>query len=139
MYSKLIHPTDLSEASIPALKAAHQLAGKLKAKLIVCFVASPPLIASGNSLTDPNSNTKRELLEELNSHQPADPAVDRELQIMVTEKSTRVKKVLQYMEEMGCDLLVMGMHRRGGVAGWLGSSITEEVVREAHCAVLVVK
>ena len=43
------------------------------------------------------------------------------------------------MEEMGGDLLVMGMHRRGGVAGWLGSSITEEVVREAHCPVVTVR
>jgi hypothetical protein len=40
---------------------------------------------------------------------------------------------------MGCDLLVLGMHKRSGVAGWFGPTITEEVVRRAKCNVLVVK
>lgn len=139
MFSTIVHPTDLSEASIPALQSAHQLAKELKSKLVVCFIAHTPLVASGTSITDPESNVTRNIAEELEAYQSAESDVERELRIVITDKSTRVKTLLKFLEEMDCDLLVMGMHKRAGVAGWLGSSITEEVVRRAGCAVLVVK
>ena len=139
MFSKIVHPTDFSEESLPALKAAHDLAGELNAKLQVCYLAHPPLVASGDTLTDPNTNESRNIAAELEAHQPSNPNVNRELRLVVTEESTRVKTLLGFLQELGCDLLVLGMHKRPGVAGWLGSSITEEVVRRAECAVLVVK
>ena len=139
MFSTIIHPTDLSEASIPALQTAHELAKQLNSKLLVCFIAHTPLIAAGSSLTDPESKESRNIAEELESYQSDDPALDRELRIVVTDKSTSVKTLLKFLEEMNCDLLVMGFHKRAGVAGWLGHSVTEEVVRRAGCAVLVVK
>ena len=139
MYSTIVHPTDLSAESIPALKAAQDLAKSLGARLLVCFIAHPPLVASGETLTDPNTGEARDVAAELESHQPNDPTVARELRIVVTEQSTRVKTLLGFLEEMDCELLVLGMHKRPGVAGWLGASITEEVVRRAACAVMVVK
>ena len=139
MYKTIVHPTDLSEASIPALQAAHELAKNLGSKLLICFVARSPMVAAGNSITDPTTNTTRDIEAELKSFQTPDPAVETELRIVIAEKSTRVKTMLKFLEEMNCDLLVLGMHRRTGVAGWLGPSITEEVVRRAGCAVLVVK
>ena len=139
MFSTIVHPTDLSEASIPALQSAHELAKQLNSRLLVCFIAHTPLVASGTSITDPSTSETRDIAAELESYASADPAINRELRIVVTDKSTRSKTLLKFLEEMDCDLLVMGMHRRAGVAGWLGSSITEEVVRRAGCAVLVVK
>lgn len=132
-------PTDLSEASIPALQSAHELAKQLNSKLLICFIAHTPLVAADKSLTDPETNETRNIGEELASYQPDDPAIDRELRLVVTDKSTSVKTMLKFLEEMNCDLLVMGFHKRSGVAGWLGHSVTEEVVRRAGCAVLVVK
>lgn len=139
MFSTIAHPTDLSEESIPALRTAHDLAKKLDARLLICYIAHSPLVASGETLTDPKTNVTRNIVAEVESHQPSDPAVQREVRIVVTEQSTRVKTLLRFLEEMQCDLLVLGMHQRAGVAGWLGSSITEEVVRRAECAVMVVK
>ena len=139
MFSIIVHPTDLSEESIPALQTAHELAAKLNAKLLVCFIAHTPLVANGTSLTDPENNETRDIAEELDSYQSAATGLDRELRIVVTDKTTRVKTLLKFLEDMNCHLLVMGMHRRAGVAGWLGMSITQEVVRRAGCAVLVVK
>ncbi|MGI9516842.1 MAG: universal stress protein [Pirellulaceae bacterium] len=139
MYTKIVHPTDFSEASLPALQSAHELAEAFGAKLIVCFIANPPLVGSGNKLTDPATNESRDLAAELEGHRAASPSVNRELRVLVTESSTRTKKLIGFLEEMGADLLVMGMHRRSGLAGWLGFSITEDFVRTAHCAVLVVK
>jgi nucleotide-binding universal stress UspA family protein len=139
MFETIVHPTDLSEESIPALQTAHDLAKQLGSKLVVCFIAHPPLVATGDRLTDPSRNETRNIAEELESHQPSDAAVQREVRIVITEKHTRVKTLLSFLEESGTDLLVIGMHKRGGVAGWLGSTITEEVVRRAGCAVMVVK
>ncbi len=139
MFEMIVHPTDLSEESIPALQTAHDLARQLGSRLLVFFIAHPPLVAAGDRLTDPTTNESRNIAEELESHQPSDAAVSRELRIVVAEKATRIKTLLTFLEEAGTDLLVIGMHQRGGVAGWLGSSITEEVVRRANCAVMVVK
>ena len=139
MFSTIVHPTDFSEASIPALVKAHELAKSLGSKLVVCYIAHPPLVASNNTLTDPTTNESRDIAAELSSYHEADTGVERELRIVVTELSTRVKTLLGFLEEMDCDLLVMGFHKRGGMAGWLGPSITEEVVRRSKCAVLVVK
>ena len=139
MFSTIIHPTDLSEESIPALQTAHDLAKQLNSKLLVCYIGHTPLVAAGTSLTDPETNETRDIAAELDSYQSADPSLDREVRILVTEKSTSTKTVLKFLEDMSCDLLVMGFHKRSGVAGWLGHSVTEEIVRRAGCAVLVVK
>ena len=139
MFKLIVHPTDLSEASIPALKSAHELAKKLGSKLLVCFVARSPMVAQGDSLTDPETNETRDIAAELESYQARDSEVEMELKIIVADKSTRVKTLLSFLEGMDCDLLVLGMHKRAGIAGWLGHSITEEVVRRAGCTVMVVK
>ena len=139
MFSTIVHPTDFSEASIPALRTAHDLAKQVGAKLLVCFVSHPPLVASGDTLTDPKTSETRNIATELEELQPSDKAVQRELRIVIAEQSTRVKTLLGFLQDMNCDVLVLGMHNRPGIAGWFGTSITEEVVRRAQCAVLVVK
>ena len=47
--------------------------------------------------------------------------------------------MLKALPPLDAELLVVGMHKKPGLAGFLGGSITEEVVREAGCPVLVVK
>ena len=139
MFSTIVHPTDLSDASVPALRTAHELAKALHAKLIVCYIAHPPLVASGDQVTDPAKQETRNISTEVEAYQPSDPGVNREVRIVVTEQSTRIKTLLGFLEEMHSDLLVLGMHKKPGVAGWFGSSVTDEVVRNAECAVMVVK
>jgi len=43
------------------------------------------------------------------------------------------------LEKLGCDLIVMGTHGRSGLKHLLFGGVTEEVVRRAHCPVMVVK
>ena len=48
-------------------------------------------------------------------------------------------QIVDYAEKQGIDLIVMGTHGRGGLEKmWLGS-VTEKVLRKAHCPVLVVR
>jgi universal stress protein A len=139
MFSKILHPTDLSDASAAAHKAAHELAKSLGAKLLVCYIATPPLVAGGDEVTDPATGETRNIRDEIHAQQPPDPAVDCEVKIVIADSSAGVKTVLGVLENMNCDLIALGMHERSGVAGWMKSSVTEEVVRRAHCPVLVVK
>ncbi len=48
-------------------------------------------------------------------------------------------EILRVAEESNCDLIVMGTHGRRGLARMLMGSVAEHVVRNATCAVLVVK
>ncbi len=48
-------------------------------------------------------------------------------------------QIVDYAEKNDVDLIVMGTHGRGGLEKmWLGS-VTEKVLRKAHCPVLVVR
>ncbi|MBV8487566.1 MAG: universal stress protein, partial [Planctomycetaceae bacterium] len=47
--------------------------------------------------------------------------------------------ILEILDRLGCDLIVMGTHGRSWLKDRLLGSITEEVVRRAHCPVMVVK
>ena len=139
MFSTILHPTDLSEASAAAHRTAHELAKALGAKLIVCYITHPPLVASGTDVTDPETGKTRFVLEEVQAVQPPDPAVDCDVRIVMTDRSASAKTILGTLEKLGCDLIVLGMHKRSGVSGWMGSSITEEVVRHANTPVMIVK
>jgi nucleotide-binding universal stress UspA family protein len=46
--------------------------------------------------------------------------------------------ILEFARANQIDLIVMGRHGHGGVGTTLFGSVTEKVVRKAHCAVLVV-
>ena len=139
MYSRILHPTDLSEASIPALKAAHSLAGRLSAELIICFIAHPPMIADGTQLTDPGSGETRDIDAEISAIQPRESGVNRQIRIITIDEAHSVKPVLQVLETLKADLMVIGMHKKKGVSGWVGRSISKDVVSLAHCDVMVVK
>lgn len=139
MYSTIVHATDLSEPSIPALKRAHELAKSLHSNLVICFITAPPMVASGTKLTDPKTNQTRDITAEIGAIQPLDPSVQPEIRILTIDDHAGVQPVLDILENMQGELLVLGMHPRHGIRGWFGKSITEEVVQRAKSDVLVVK
>ena len=47
--------------------------------------------------------------------------------------------ILKIVEKTGCDLIVMGTHGLSGLKHRLFGGLTEEVVRNARCPVMVVK
>jgi nucleotide-binding universal stress UspA family protein len=48
-------------------------------------------------------------------------------------------EILQFANEQGVDLIVMGSHGRTGISRLLMGSVAEAVMRRANCPVLVVK
>ena len=47
--------------------------------------------------------------------------------------------ILSFAESEGIDLIVMATHGRGGVRRWVYGSVTEKVLRQAGCAMLIVR
>ena len=65
--------------------------------------------------------------------------ISEEIHFFVHARIGKVaKEILDLAEETGADLILMGTHGRTGVARVIGST-AEHVVREAGCAVLVVR
>lgn len=47
--------------------------------------------------------------------------------------------IAKFAAEQGCDLIVMGTHGRGGIAGLVTGSVANRVLHLASCPVLLVK
>ena len=139
MFSTIVHPTDLSDASTPALKTAHELARVLGSRLLVCYITHPPMVASGTRLTDPETNETRDIPREIQAIQPSHPGVDVEVKIITIAASSEIDPLLAVLESLDGQLLVLGMHKKKGIGGWFGKSLTEAIVSKANCDVLVVK
>ena len=76
--------------------------------------------------------------EELRKIQPKDPTVHVEHEVIVADRPD-AEHILGILEERGCDLIVMGTHGRTWLKHLLFGSVTEDVVRNARCPVMVVK
>jgi nucleotide-binding universal stress UspA family protein len=56
-----------------------------------------------------------------------------------TAERHRAEQIVRVAEEMGAGLIVMGSRGLGGVRGALMGSVSDSVVRHAHCPVLIVR
>jgi nucleotide-binding universal stress UspA family protein len=125
----VLHPTDFSERSRFAFDFACSLARDYRAQLIVLHVMPVPLVQE-----------KRDYREEmsglLDRMEAPDPRVRVERRL---EQGDPAPQILRVAEETGSDLIVMGTHGRTALSRLTMGSVAEEVVRQAHCAVMTLK
>jgi nucleotide-binding universal stress UspA family protein len=81
-------------------------------------------------------DVREQLLEQLANVQSRDPNVAVEHHLKEGDPST---EILQYAQQIKCDLIVMGTHGRSGLGRLFLGSVAEQVLRKAPCAVLTVK
>ncbi len=137
---KILVPTDFSAHSDEAFLAANTLAKATGAAVVVFHVSHAPAVASegGALLTRTGDGKMADVWECFKKLPPADPAVRVEHVTVVAERPS-AGHVLEGLEKAGCDLIVMGTHGHSWLRERLFGSLTEEVVRLAHCPVMVVK
>ena len=137
---KILVPTDFSPHADEAFRVAHTLARAVGAEVILFHVAQPPTVVSegGQLLANPGQADAVNLWDRFHRIQPADAKVRVEHQVIVAERP-RAGHILEMLDKLGCDLIVMGTHGRTWLKHRLFGSVTEEVVRLAHCPVMVVK
>ncbi len=135
---KIMVPVDGSESSERALEQAIELAVALKAKLSFLYVANVNQLAV-------NSCLSAELLEAVNkagdvilSH--AEERVPEGVEAeRLLETGSPASAIVDVAEDIGSDLIVMGSRGLGLVKGVLLGSVSQYVVENAKCAVMVVK
>jgi nucleotide-binding universal stress UspA family protein len=137
---KILVPTDFSAHADEAFRVAHTLARALGAEVILFHVARGPAVVSegGRLLADQDPGQPANLWDRFHDLVPNDPKVRVEREVIVADRPG-AKHILEILDKQGCDLIVMGTHGRSWLKHLLFGSVTEEVVRRAHCPVMVVK
>ena len=139
----VVFPTDFSEMSLEALQWAKRMAAILDAELHCLYVVEEPHIYATLELGPLPIPTTDELSgsaeSQLNTF-VADHLKGFSQSSLATVAIGRpADEILNYANEVDAVMIVMATHGHTGLKHVQLGSVTERVVRGAHCAVLVVK
>jgi nucleotide-binding universal stress UspA family protein len=133
----IVHPTDFSECSEPALQVARRLAHDHKARLVILHVAPPEIIIDGTPAVAIDPLVYRIPLEEV-----CERVDGRDLKCRPDPwlgRGDPAAEILRRTRELQGDLIVLGTHGRSGLGRLLMGSVAESVLRGADCPVLTVR
>ena len=148
MYKHILVPTDGSSLSLKAAKEAANLARSLKAKITAVYVVEPympPLMVEGstyrNSLTQDQAVYRAAATKLANSAlkkvRETATAAKVACETLSTTDSQPWEGILKTAKAKKCDVIVMGSHGRGMIAGALLGSETNKVLTHSKTPVLV--
>jgi len=141
---RILHASDFSPASRPALRVARELALALKAQLILCHAYEPLAPVMGAASIPPK------LFSQImaSTRAGAQGRLER-LAASVGHGGTRIATVLiegppstavlRAAKRKRADLIVLGTHGRTGIQRMLLGSVAERIVRHSPCPVLTVR
>jgi nucleotide-binding universal stress UspA family protein len=137
---RILLPTDFSAPSQYAFQLACSLARDHGSRVIVLHVVltlGPEFVPHGEAVSqlEPESHRNR-LWAEVSQVKPADAAIAVEHQLAEGDPAVEIARAAVAHD---CQLIVMGTHGRTGLDRLLVGSVAEQVMRKAHCPVLVVK
>lgn len=133
----ILHTTDFSEASRPALGLARDLARDHDATLFVVHIVDSAMGRSEVGVIGSTLDQVRSRVEQLvASLQRGDSALKVQGRV---EEGLPTDAILDLAKELRADLIVMGSHGRTGVGRVLVGSVAERVARSAPCPVLLLK
>jgi len=146
--TKILLATDGSSEARLALTTAADLAHSTNSELHLAY-AFPTAVQ--RPFPNPITSRPREMLEDeleeamQQAQHFLDQQVDRVKQEGVSVAETHLlrgrpdKEVVHLSEEIGAGLIVMGSRGLGGVRRALMGSVSDSVVRHAHCPVMIVR
>ena len=145
MYDRILVPTDGSEVSAAAEKAAIAFARAHGSEIVVLAVGQPqPPIASAEAAMaiDPGLDDEV-LLASANEHarRVADAAAAAGVRCtpLAMLDYAPADAILATADSRNCDLIFMGSHGRRGLSRLLAGSVTQKVLAEARMPVLVMR
>lgn len=135
----ILVPTDFSGTAREAADYALGLAQQFGADITLYHVIEDPVVhvpaLDGHAVQtrEPEDFSDVALAEWILPEDASGLTIHREW-----EHGHPVSCILNYVNEHGCDLIVMGTHGRGLLGHMLFGSVAERVVRGAKCPVLTV-
>jgi nucleotide-binding universal stress UspA family protein len=141
----ILHPTDFSEASAPALDVASALAREKHARLVILHVV--PRQACYTGAGDVSAIRQAECAEQdlktyrdemgakLHGLRPAGKVA---VEHMLKEGDVAAE-IVRAEEQVPADLIVLGSHGKTAEARRMMGSVAEAVLRRARCPVLTVR
>lgn len=129
---RILAAVDPSEASAHAWRAAARIAARFGASLDAVYCSVPPPLEPAAGLVPEALDAARRATEEF-LRRRLDPGA--RLHVFEGDPALVLPRAAR---ERHCDLLVVGTHRRRGVARVILGSTAEAVVRDSPCPVLVV-
>jgi nucleotide-binding universal stress UspA family protein len=140
---KILCPVDFSEYSLKAYEYAQSLAQHYEAELLLQHVIQPltstyPSYAFPDALNEVFWNLETSADQKLSELVSAQPAGGIEIRRFV-HKGMVPDCILAFARSQAVDLIVMGTHGRQGFDHLAMGSVTEKILRKAHCPVLVVR
>lgn len=142
MFKKILVPTDASEFSRRALKAAIDLAKTMKAEVELIHVCYTPqafwgyTISYGITVTQDQLDQNGELALEatLAGVDSSEVVINKKV-----ESGHPVTVIIDEIKKEGIDLVVMGSHGYGPITGSVLGSVSQRVLQRASCPVLIIK
>jgi nucleotide-binding universal stress UspA family protein len=141
-YDRILVPTDGSEGVERAIEHAIEVARINDAEVYGLYVLSTDAyagLAMESSWESVDRLLRADAEEAVGRVRDIADAVDEAVPVetaVVEGKPSR--KIVQYAEEMDCDLVVMGTHGRGGIDRLLLGSVAESVIRSSSIPVTTV-
>jgi len=145
--TKILLATDGSEEATLAAQIAADIAQKTRSELYLAYVMYSGTFSNEGfrsedeilAADDPKAKMKEveeEFLDYLASPIKADGGEVAQAQLRLGRSD---REIISSAEELNAGLIVMGSRGRGGVRRALLGSVSDSVVRHAHCPVLVVR
>lgn len=138
---KILIPTDFSEAAHNAIEYAAPFSRMFKAELVLLYVYKVPVISgvSAALAEDEINETRREIhkkFEALSNH-ICHQGVEKGCSFLSREGDA-AKEIRKMIREKSIDLVIMGSKGGGALETFLFGSVTEAMIEEASCPVLII-
>ena len=143
MFRRILLPSDFSDCSAEAARAARQLAGTFGARLTVLHVLDEPAALDPMFRGEVPLELLRGRMEQyaregmeafVSAHFRGEGNVETRI-----ASGVPYREILREARETGADLIVIGTHGRTGVEHVIFGSTAEKVVRMAPCPVLTIR
>lgn len=131
MYKHILLPTDGSDRSLRAIKAGIELAKALNAKVTGLFINKPTYLPGDDEELRPLAEAALSAVS-----QNAKEAGVTSVCVSILGESPQ-DGIIQFANERGCDLIIMGTHGRSKVGKFLLGSVAASVIADGDIPVLL--
>lgn len=146
MFTHILCPTDLKERVLPALKKAVQIAHQFNARITMLnvqdeFISKQEremLRVSFESLKASYAKVAIESREQMRATIQNLHAEDIRVDYLLREGKP-AKKIVKVAQKLGVDLIIMATDGRDNLKDFVTGTITERVINNAPCPVLVIR